>query len=250
MKAMITLTTILILLFSFSTTKGEFSNDNLFDIKDTSSNYIDGTFQGKSQAKYAPEPFWGHIQISIENGSFTDIQFAIRDSSIHESVDSMYGVRNYSYSANYMQQCVKDGNGIKNYPKKLLQTQNLDEVDAVSGATWSYNIFKASVKEALKNTKATTGIEENRDLIGINFHILPNPFYSKLKLEYSLTKNCSVNLSFYDSQGKFIKNLVNREQHAGHYSFYWNDCTAAGIYYYRMTLDGKEYSGKLINLKK
>lgn len=39
------------------------------------------------------------------------------------------------------------------YPKKLSETQDINKIDAISGATWSYNIFRASVNEALKNAK-------------------------------------------------------------------------------------------------
>jgi major membrane immunogen (membrane-anchored lipoprotein) len=53
----------------------------------------------------------------------------------------------------YVDQCRKDYKGVQTYPGKLLQAQHVEKVDAVSGATWSYNIFKASVNEALKNAK-------------------------------------------------------------------------------------------------
>ena len=33
------------------------------------------------------------------------------------------------------------------------QGKEIEKIDAISGATWSYNIFKASVKEALKKAK-------------------------------------------------------------------------------------------------
>ena len=112
--------------------------------------YTDGTYKGFSRSKYTNEPFWGQVTILVENGKFKKINFEIRDTILHESVDSMYGVIHYSGNSDYIQQCVNDGNGIKNYPVKLLKTQDINKVDAVSGATWSYNIFKESVKEALK----------------------------------------------------------------------------------------------------
>jgi major membrane immunogen (membrane-anchored lipoprotein) len=248
MKTIITLTSSLLILFSISiSTKGE--NNNLVELKDSSINYRDGVYVGQSKAKYTSEPFWGHIQISLKNGSFTGIEFFIRDSSIHESVDSMYGIRHYAGIPEYQKQCVKDGNGIKIYPQRLLEKQNLDKVDAISGATWSYNIFKASAKEALKDAKIT-GLDDFAETDGINIHVLPNPFYSTLKLEYSLSKKCHVNLSFYDIQGKIIKNVVDQEQVSGNYCINWDDCPADGVYFYRLKLDDREYSGKLIKLKK
>jgi major membrane immunogen (membrane-anchored lipoprotein) len=50
----------------------------------------------------------------------------------------------------YVQQCRNDWQGVQSYPGKLIEKQNLNKVDATSGATWSFNIFKASADSALK----------------------------------------------------------------------------------------------------
>ena len=42
------------------------------------------------------------------------------------------------------------------YPKKLTEKQDTNKLDAISGATWSYNIFRASVSDALKNGQERT----------------------------------------------------------------------------------------------
>jgi major membrane immunogen (membrane-anchored lipoprotein) len=55
--------------------------------------------------------------------------------------------------ADYIQQCRNDWEGVKTYPKLLSEKQDIKKVDAIAGATWSYNTFKASVNEALKNAK-------------------------------------------------------------------------------------------------
>lgn len=39
------------------------------------------------------------------------------------------------------------------YTKKLVETQNVDKVDAVSGATSSWNQFKEAAKDALAKAK-------------------------------------------------------------------------------------------------
>lgn len=250
MKTLTTLSTILIILFSFSFAKGESGNNNLVELKNSASNYPDGIYLGKSQSKYTGEPFWGNIQISLENGAFTTVQFSIRDTLLHTKVDSMYGVINYSAYPVYMQQCVNDGHGIEIYPQRVLKTQDVDKVDAISGATWSYNIFKATANEALKNGKVTTSINEFNGIGEKPVQVIPNPFYSTTRLEFSLTKKCHVNLSLYDSLGKNIKNLVDQEKQAGNYGFDWNDCPEAGIYFYHLKIDDKEFTGKLVKLKK
>ena len=82
---------------------------------------------------------------------FTGIDFFIRDSVLHEPFDSLYE-KYFKDNELYIQQCRNDWRGVQSYPKKLMETQNIDKLDAISGATWSYNIFRASVKEALKKT--------------------------------------------------------------------------------------------------
>jgi major membrane immunogen (membrane-anchored lipoprotein) len=42
------------------------------------------------------------------------------------------------------------------FKKCVKQEQDINKIDATSGATWSYNIFKAAVNEALKNAKSET----------------------------------------------------------------------------------------------
>jgi major membrane immunogen (membrane-anchored lipoprotein) len=109
-------------------------------------------FEAKSQAAYRGEPYWGIARIKIKNGVFSDVNFMIRDSSLHETFNGKYK-KHFKGNPVYIKQCRKDWGGVKKYPKKLSKIQDIDKVDAMSGATWSYNIFKASVEEALKNAK-------------------------------------------------------------------------------------------------
>ncbi len=112
--------------------------------------YRDGEFEGKSCASYTNEPYWGIVRIKIENGIMSNVLFTIRDSSLHETFSKKYAVH-FKDNPVYIQQCRNDSKGVKKYPKKLVSKQVIEEVDAMSGATWSYNIFKASVNEALKS---------------------------------------------------------------------------------------------------
>jgi major membrane immunogen (membrane-anchored lipoprotein) len=121
-------------------------------MNDTTVRYKDGTYEGSSRATYRYEPFWGIIHFAIKNGEFTDINFVIRDSSLHETFDGKYE-KHFEGNGEYIQQSRNDWKGVQAYPKKLAEKQDINKIDAISGATWSYNIFKASVKEALKNTK-------------------------------------------------------------------------------------------------
>lgn len=110
--------------------------------------YRDGTYAGMSQSVYTQEPYWGKVQLTIENGLYKDLKFGIRDSSLHETFNLDYA-KHFAGNDVYIQQTKNDWNGVKNYPAKFIEKQDIDKVDAVSGATWSYNIFKASLLDAL-----------------------------------------------------------------------------------------------------
>jgi len=110
--------------------------------------YKDGIYVGTSRSLYISEPFWGKVCMTIENGSFTSISFGIRDSSLHETFTGEYK-KHYEGNPLYVQQVINDWHGVQAYPKKLLKKQNPGKVDCITGATWSYNIFQASLKEAL-----------------------------------------------------------------------------------------------------
>ncbi len=119
---------------------------------DTSLVYRDGSYEGRSRSFYTSEPYWGSVHITIRNGSFTEINFMIRDSNLHETFNENYE-KHFQGNPEYIQQSRNDWKGVQTYPKKLGETQDIDKIDAMSGATWSCNIFKASVKEALQNAK-------------------------------------------------------------------------------------------------
>jgi major membrane immunogen (membrane-anchored lipoprotein) len=114
--------------------------------------YKDGKYEGVSKAVYVSEPFFGKAFIRIEKGKIKEVSFTIRDSANHETFDGNYE-KHYTGNALYIDQCRNDWKGVQSYPDSLLNKQDIEKVDAVSGATWSYNIFKASVKEALKKAK-------------------------------------------------------------------------------------------------
>jgi major membrane immunogen (membrane-anchored lipoprotein) len=140
------------LIDSTSTSSGQDIKLPVKSFNDSSITYKDGTYSGKSRAKYIYEPFWGIVHFTLKNGRFTDIRFIIRDSSLHETFNENYE-KHFTGNDEYIQQSRNDWKGVRAYPKKLEGKSDTDKIDAISGATWSYNIFRASLKEALKNAK-------------------------------------------------------------------------------------------------
>ncbi len=110
--------------------------------------YRNGKYSGTSRSIYVEEPYYGHVQISIQKGRIIRVDFQVRDSARHETFDGNYE-RHFAGNDLYMQQCRNDWKGVQSYPDSLLKYQDLGRLDAISGATWSYNIFKAAAKEAL-----------------------------------------------------------------------------------------------------
>jgi major membrane immunogen (membrane-anchored lipoprotein) len=121
-------------------------------IPDSLSSLKEGKYLGISRGKYIYEPFWGIVKFTIKDGRYTDISFAIRDSSLHEAFDAKYE-KHFEGNPEYIQQSRNDWKGVQTYPKNLSMKQDINKLDAISGATWSYNIFRSSVKEAIKNPR-------------------------------------------------------------------------------------------------
>jgi major membrane immunogen (membrane-anchored lipoprotein) len=110
--------------------------------------YRDGVYTGTSQSEYTSEPYWGKVRVTVDKGVYSAIKFEIRDSSLHENFNLDYA-KHFAGNDAYIQQTKNDWNGVVTYPAKLLHEQEVDKVDAISGATWSYKIFKASLLDAL-----------------------------------------------------------------------------------------------------
>jgi major membrane immunogen (membrane-anchored lipoprotein) len=114
--------------------------------------YKDGIYSGSSRATYIEEPYYGFSKIVIENGQIIKAEFYVRDSAKHVYFNEEYE-KYFAGNDEYMQQCRNDWIGINSYPDSLLKYQDLNKVDVISGATWSYDIFKASTWEALSGAE-------------------------------------------------------------------------------------------------
>ncbi|MDD3033597.1 MAG: FMN-binding protein [Bacteroidales bacterium] len=114
--------------------------------------YKDGIYTGVSRSCYTQEPYYGITKITVERGLIVSISFIVRDSLKHEDFSETYE-KYFAGNPEYIKQCRNDWQGICSYPKSLLQHQNISKVDATSGATWSYNLFKDSFNQAVGKMK-------------------------------------------------------------------------------------------------
>jgi major membrane immunogen (membrane-anchored lipoprotein) len=113
------------------------------------SNYKNGLFVGISRSIYTEQDYFGITKVSISNDKISEIDFGIIDMENKVFFDENYEIR-FKDNPEYIEQCRNEFKAMNIYPKELLEEQNVDSVDAITGATWSYNLFKSSLQEALK----------------------------------------------------------------------------------------------------
>ena len=110
-----------------------------------------GTYEGRSCSIYGDEPYKGVTFITIKNGKIQQVTFNILDTLKNELFDKNYS-SHFPTEPLYQKQCIEDWKGVLLYPAQLLKKQDVSSVDAVTGATWSHNLFVSSATIAL--TKA------------------------------------------------------------------------------------------------
>ena len=111
--------------------------------------YNDGVFAGISKSIYDREYFYGITEITISEGKINDVDFSIIDMDNKVFFDEKYEER-FKDIPEYVEQCRNEWKAINIYPNILLEKQKIDTLDAITGATWAYNMFESSLVEALK----------------------------------------------------------------------------------------------------
>ncbi len=91
------------------------------------------------------------LTLTIKDEKIIDAQFTGYDLFGNEK-DETYGEILGKDSADYKKAQIAV-QAIKNYPAQLVETQNLDEVDAISGASISYGQFVETVEKAVDDAK-------------------------------------------------------------------------------------------------
>jgi len=114
--------------------------------------YKDGVFTGESRSKYNHEPYWGQATIEIKDDKIISMTFKIVDKEKNEVFGPDYE-QHYKDIPTYIQQCRNEVKGIQAYSEKYLKTKDIDKVDAISGATWSYNFFRDAINITLEQAR-------------------------------------------------------------------------------------------------
>ncbi len=127
------------------------------DTEDTSDDasaqlYKDGVYTVETPLDY--EKYYTKATVTIEGGKITSLDWTIIDTG-HDDVpfdEEYYNVME-PYGELYVQQAKDDWSGSRGYSDVLIKTQDVDQVDAVSGATWTNKKFKEVVRLALRKAK-------------------------------------------------------------------------------------------------
>ena len=78
----------------------------------------------------------------------------------------------------------------------------------------------------------------------------PNPFNPSTVIKYQIVKAGQVTLKIYDTLGREVANLVDKDQPSGSYSVNFNASSlASGIYLYRITANGFTTVKKMLHLR-
>ncbi len=114
--------------------------------------YADGGYEAETRSKYEGEAYYGIAKVSIAAGKVESFDFKIVDKNLDEAFDKDYE-RHYSGNGFYLRQCENDLAGIEAYTAQFRKTRDLDSVQAITGATWSYDLFTDAMKAALLKAK-------------------------------------------------------------------------------------------------
>ena len=114
--------------------------------------YKDGEYTGESRSVYTFENYWGVTTVDIKSGKILSVDFKIIDRNKNEEFGDKYE-RHFSGNQVYIEQCRNDWKGVQTYPGLFLEKQDINSVDSITGATWSYNIFRDSLLNALEKAK-------------------------------------------------------------------------------------------------
>lgn len=145
------------------------------------------------------------------------------------------------------------GNAVYDSDNKYILNWNVQDKDSgfytitAKAIDTSGNYNSESVTIEIVSPSAIIAILPEKTYLYGNY---PNPFNPATSMNFSLSRNCKVNLSVYNYQGELVKELLNSEMTPGNYSIKWNGknnfgiTVSSGVYFFKMT------AGKYRNIVK
>jgi len=130
----------------------------------------------------------------------------------------------------------------------IIQTTNGDlvfELSEIDFITFDENVSAQEIESVLSKIPIT--FLQNS----------PNPFNPNTIISFELTTENSekTELAVYNLKGQKVKQLVNEKLATGSHSYVWNGkdinnkSVASGVYFYKLQIDGKQKTKKMLLLK-
>jgi hypothetical protein len=128
-------------------------------------------------------------------------------------------------------------------------------------AGWDFETIWLMDTEGLNNgypiiRACTTGIHgDSEDMTVIKsyelFQNYPNPFNPETVIKYSLSNDAQVKLIVFDVAGREVCSLIDQKQNKGYHEAKFNgDILTSGMYFYRLSVDGKIVQSRKMMLLK
>ncbi len=121
-----------------------------------SKNYADGTYTGQSSVYESDDSNgngYGVVTLTIKDNTITECTYETYEPD-GTLKDSDYGMQDGEIAnRDYYNKAQKAIAACEKYANQLVETNDVSEVDAITGATINYNNFKEAVKDALSKAE-------------------------------------------------------------------------------------------------
>lgn len=114
--------------------------------------FRDGVYKGESRSRYIHEPYWGQVKLKIKNDKVSWLKFKIVDKEKHEVFGPKYE-RHFKYTPRYIMQCRNELKSINIYTEIFSKSKDIEQVDAITGATWSHDLLKSTFYTTLEKAR-------------------------------------------------------------------------------------------------
>ena len=87
------------------------------------------------------------------------------------------------------------------------------------------------------------------------FQNYPNPFNPKTNITFELNQSGRASVDIFNMKGQLVKTLLDNHLYGGKHNVVWdgsdteNKQVGSGMYFYRVTVNGQQYSKQMIMLK-
>ncbi|MCZ2355544.1 MAG: T9SS type A sorting domain-containing protein [Bacteroidia bacterium] len=140
----------------------------------------------------------------------------------------------------------------ENYPELVGKGSSLennyefiDKSTLTPGKTYYYRLTQHDFNGATKESEVKSIVVPIDDKLFAR--VYPNPFNECFYTEFQLTEAADIQFEIFDYTGKITENLINKSLPSGYYNIQHSVTHLSnGIYFYKLAINGKVYSGKII----